>query len=317
MPKLLPSSPSLHHLRKQAKDLQTACHAGDSEAIGRVKASHPAYAQTPTEEIPANSISLRDAQFILAREYHFKNWARLKEYVVWDLAVQNKDIQKMEILLKEKPSRAKQSIMRFRRNGSYWTNPPLDFAGLDNNIPMAQLLLKYGASLKAAGLFNSGNTFEFIDYAIEQGGDINIKHYNGSVLLRSMLSKVHPDFVRGLIRRGADVNTTHPEIGITPLHSAVTKVNIHSPDGIVQILIDAGADVNAKAWIDVHADWGSGYVVQGETPLHFAAIFGIKEIIELLLERGADKQIQTAKGETPLDFAIREKHSQSILELLK
>jgi len=62
---------------------------------------------------------------------------------------------------------------------------------------------------------------------------------------------------------------------------------------IAQLLIDAGADVNAKG--DV-----------GWTPLHNAVNFGhpsATEVIKLLIAKGADVNEKNDHGETPLDWA--------------
>ena len=70
----------------------------------------------------------------------------------------------------------------------------------------------------------------------------------------------------------------------------------------------AGTDVNAK---------GPG----GETPLHDAAITGRKEVVELLIAAGADVnrlffepfklQEELNDGQTPLDWAIKGKHTKT------
>ena len=75
--------------------------------------------------------------------------------------------------------------------------------------------------------------------------------------------------------------------------------------------------MNATACVNVRSDWGHGYVVQGETPLHIAARCGGREMIQLLLNAGAEKTMKTALEETPLDFAKKERRSRDILELLK
>lgn len=316
MPKLLPSDPSLDQLQKQAKDLQKACRAGDRDVLEWVKSLHPAYESTPVEDIPIAGFSLRDAQLVIAREHYFKDWARMKEYILWDAPVKNQEFEILQTRLKEKPSRAKQKVMSFRRDGSTWTNPPLEF--VNNHIPMMKLLVDYGATLNAPGLIKPSSTPEFIDYVVEQGGDINKKHYNGSAFLRSVGTK-DAALIKHFMLRGVDVNTTHPEIGIVPLHTAcrAAKKGDGSRTKIVALLIKAGANVNARALVNVHADWGSGYVVQGETPLHFAAEYGEKEMIDLLLNAGADKTIETALGETPLDCAVKARRTEDILELLR
>ena len=70
----LPARPSLEQLHKQAKDLLRQYRAGDGAAVERFQAAAPRIADR--EE------SLADAQFVVAREYGFESWARLKEHVV-------------------------------------------------------------------------------------------------------------------------------------------------------------------------------------------------------------------------------------------
>ncbi|WP_216319047.1 HEAT repeat domain-containing protein [Deinococcus aestuarii] len=73
----LPASPSLDHLRGQAKSLLKAFLAGDAGARERVVAQLPQLGDVPWDR----HARLADAQFVLAREYGFPNWARLKTYV--------------------------------------------------------------------------------------------------------------------------------------------------------------------------------------------------------------------------------------------
>jgi len=73
-----------------------------------------------------------------------------------------------------------------------------------------------------------------------------------------------------------------PDISI---HKAA-KGNIEA----VKQHIAAGTDVNVK-----------GYKEQ--TPLHFSAFWGLKEIAELLIAAGADVNAKNDEGKTPLDNA--------------
>ena len=43
----------------------------------------------------------------------------------------------------------------------------------------------------------------------------------------------------------------------------------------------------------------------GQTPLHFTAYYGHKEIVELLIAKGADVNAKNDWGWTPLDWAIQ------------
>ena len=77
MPQLLPSDPSLDHLRGQAKELQRACHSGQPDALDRVCSSHPAYLNAEQSDQQLRILSLRDAQLVIAREYFFDDWSRM------------------------------------------------------------------------------------------------------------------------------------------------------------------------------------------------------------------------------------------------
>ena len=70
------------------------------------------------------------------------------------------------------------------------------------------------------------------------------------------------------------------------LHEAVKTGNIEA----VKQYLDTGTDVNAMSDI-------------GRTPLYWAADSGYKEIIELLIAKGADVNAKTNDEETLLDMA--------------
>ena len=68
----LPARPNLDHLKHEAKALQNAFDEGDATARKRVRDVLGA---------DAEAIKLTDAQRVIAREYGFPTWARLREHV--------------------------------------------------------------------------------------------------------------------------------------------------------------------------------------------------------------------------------------------
>src|SRR5580698_4388389 len=78
MTKSLPAKPSLENLKKQAKALQKAWHAGGAEALARVRAAHPQYALLSDERLRAIKPRLTDCQLVLAREAGFESWPQVK-----------------------------------------------------------------------------------------------------------------------------------------------------------------------------------------------------------------------------------------------
>ena len=78
----LPSSPSLAHLRYQAKDLRKAHAARDAEAAQQLREFHPRFGSAAADAaIFDGQLSLADAQLAIAREYGFPSWARLKKHI--------------------------------------------------------------------------------------------------------------------------------------------------------------------------------------------------------------------------------------------
>jgi hypothetical protein len=73
--KTLPENASLGQLRAQAKELRRACSGGNPVALARVRAVRPN--GEPSAELP-----LREAQFVIAREYGFDGWRELVEAAV-------------------------------------------------------------------------------------------------------------------------------------------------------------------------------------------------------------------------------------------
>jgi ankyrin repeat protein/cell wall assembly regulator SMI1 len=98
------------------------------------------------------------------------------------------------------------------------------------------------------------------------------------------------ELVKLLLARGASAKKLSVGGGWTPLHFAAQSGNLNS----TQLLLDAGADVNARAQA-------------GQTPLLMAASAGgaARGMIQLLLQRGAKVNVPDMQGETALHHAVR------------
>jgi ankyrin repeat protein len=81
---------------------------------------------------------------------------------------------------------------------------------------------------------------------------------------------------------------------------------------LVQALLDKNIDL-AKALIAQSADPNEAGPAfnQGGTVLHLALLYGESEIIEMLVEKGANVDALNKDGETPLIYAIRHNNTQA------
>jgi ankyrin repeat protein len=133
-------------------------------------------------------------------------------------------------------------------------------------------------------------------FLIDSGADVRICDRSGIDALHYASAKGHTEVVDLLIKHGASVRYDQPKY--TPLHFAA----YHNYKDIAELVIDAGADINA---VDN----------MGRTPLHEAAENGYGKMDELLLEHGADATIKDYDGKTPLDLA-QEKGAVGFVKLL-
>ena len=107
-----------------------------------------------------------------------------------------------------------------------------------------------------------------------------------------------------LVENGADVNeVSRNQMHVCPLHSAVAYRQADISLIIAKRLLESGAQVNAVQY-------------GGWTPLHQAAAHGNLEMVDLLLDYGADPAIKSDNGRTALMMAEDSQHFPVIRRLI-
>lgn len=150
---------------------------------------------------------------------------------------------------------------------------------------------------------------------IENGGDLT------SIDIHAELGNAaffgHWKVCDFLINHGADVNTPVDQTKETPLHNALAKAGRPYYFYVVKLLVENGANVNAKTIPGLETGAFMRDVrTKGETPLHRAAAYADERTIEFLIENGADKAAKDANGDSPLTWASEHLRPGSILSLL-
>jgi ankyrin repeat protein len=104
-----------------------------------------------------------------------------------------------------------------------------------------------------------------------------------------------------LLYKGANVNAIG-DGGMTPLFCFPDDKE--TPFDLVQRLVDKGADVNAKLWLNRNWTVLVNYVIKGNI-----------KIVEFLIDHGADPNIHDIEG-TPLQMAIHHKRNEDMAVFL-
>nr|HEV7955097.1 ankyrin repeat domain-containing protein [Candidatus Acidoferrales bacterium] len=277
MPPELPDRPNLEHLKKQAKALLREFQQKKPAAIEK-------FNSLPGKIRPR----LSDAQYLIAREYGFETWAKLKERVESLAAAPVDPVALARKALRDDDAPAMRKLLNRFPELKANINEPIE--GFDSpaiirvrSRAMLDALLDAGADINAKSQFWAGG-FDLLDcaepalaaYAIERGARVTIHSAARLGLLEKLreLVEADPELVHA---RGGD--------GQTPLHFAVSIE-------IAEYLLDHGAEIDAR---DVdHESTAAQYMIKSR-----------QSICRFLIQRGSRSDILMAAALGDIDLARR------------
>ncbi|KAH9055873.1 ankyrin repeat-containing domain protein [Lactarius deliciosus] len=172
---------------------------------------------------------------------------------------------------------------------------PLLATLFNGHIEVAQLLRERGADTNALNEYEmtplhtvsrNGRLAAAKWLLADCGADANSQDMHGQTPLLHAASRGHLEIARILLEHNAEVDARTFD-GDTPLILASTNRN-----DALQILLDHNADVHVRD-------------NNGDTALHFAAWYGRLEASRILLERNAEVNPQNNDGSTPLHRASK------------
>lgn len=330
----LPERPSLEQQRKLARELLTAFDRRDTTAVARVRAELP----------DKTTIVLADAQFVLAREYGFRNWAELKAHIETSVERVPPDVLFRKLVNDGDASGLRDVLKRDARVRALVNEPVFAF--------------------DSPALVAVGNKPEVVDALLEFGADPNRKSswwaggfhplYNATPAVAERLLAAgaipdacaaaaldRPDLLRGILaddpqrvhERGGD--------GQTPLHFAKSRE-------VADILIDTGANLDARdvdhratpaEWmVSDRSDLARYLVSRGaSTDIFLAAALGLTERVRAMVADDPHVlELRTSQGHyaeqppssyhiyqwtlgpslTPMQVAVRRGHRETLAAMM-
>ena len=148
---------------------------------------------------------------------------------------------------------------------------------------------------------------------LDAGAKVDSANPDGETVLMMAISGGDLSIVQMLVDAGANVNTIEKFHSQTPLMYAAASNRNAAP--MVKLLLSKGADVKPRA---LYSDWPSQVTseprtqyrsVGGLNALLYAARGGCYKCVEDLIAAGADVNLPTPEGVTPLMIALDNEHN--------
>jgi len=268
----LPAQPSLRQLQIQAKELAGGLKQSRPEALDRLRRNHPHYRNLGDAVVPEGVLKLHDAQLVIAREYGFESWPKLRAYLDRVTlrrlagAVEQGDVSQVRALLRQNP---KLVNLDMAENDEHRV---LHYAVLRRDEPMVRVLMQAGADAHKGIFPHRDATTAYVLAKDREFGEIVAAIEEEEQFRRESMSC--------------------PNATVSPAQDRLND------------LIRKGDHAAAIAMLDADPSLAKACDREGGTPLHIACEEGALPVVEWLLGHYVNPRRPDLKGWTPLDRAV-------------
>lgn len=320
--KPLPPSPSLVHLKYQAKDLIKEHAARDPRAAQRIREFHPRFERALDAEIFEARLSLSDAQLTIAREHGFPSWPRIVRHIEKPTLADRLDL----------PHHERIEDARFRR--AVELLDAADAGGLRAHLKQHPKLVHEHVLFEGGNYFRNPTLLEFVAENPVRHGKLpgNIVEV-AKVIVDAGADRAALNETLGLVATGMVPRQCRVQVPLIDLlcahgadpHGALLAAALHGEFEAVEALLRCGGKVD----LPVAAALGQTGEARRLLPtadtnarhraLTVAAMFGHVEIVRMLLDAGEDLDRYNSIGahshSTPLHQAALAGH-ENVVRLL-
>jgi hypothetical protein len=315
----LPVRPDLDQLKRQAKELLRALHAGDPSALAELREHHP----DPVD--PARA-KLADAQIVLARAHDASSWPRLVQAVRLAEAIWKDDLATVRDLVRANPRLIRERVLI--RADSHW-GPPMTYAANLGRDRIIRFLYDEGArdlesAAGRAALQSQVATAEMLydlagrpplgDDAL--GGPAYTLSLEGTAFLLTMGARPHagsgspvevvlqtdgrdPEAKHAIlelyVRHGLELPDT-PTMALHRGRIDLLENHLEREPGLLGRTFTHREIYPAEMGCGDPLDATTGTPLGGSTLLHMCVEFDELVIGRWLLDRGADPNVRSAVG---------------------